>query len=144
MSFVYTGEKLRRLTGSYSYATADMRVKLLLNTTSADTDQDASVLSDITTLGEVTDASYAEHTLTGEAAAVDNPNNRAEFDANDASWTTLTTVGTVQAALLYRRVDGTAANDMPVAFIDTGGFPFSLTGGNLTITWNAEGIVQAT
>lgn len=143
MSFVYTTEKTRRLTASYSFV-GDIRVALLLNTTTADTEQDASVIADFTTLGEVTDGSYSRKALTTEAVNQDNANNRAEFDADDASWTTLTTGGTVQGLLLYRHVDGTAANDMVIAFIDSGGFPFSLTGGNLAITWNAEGIVQAT
>ena len=142
MSFVYTGEKTRRMTGAYSYASGDMRVKLLLNTTTADTDQDASVLSDITTLGEVTDGSYTEKVLANEAVNQDNANNRAEFDADDVTWAALTTAGTVQGVLLYRYVDGTAANDMVVAFIDSGGFPVSISGGTLTITWNAEGILQ--
>src|SRR3972149_3413525 len=31
-----------------------------------------------------------------------------------------------------------------VAWIDTGGFPFSGNGGNVDVAWNAEGIVQAT
>lgn len=143
-SFVYTGEKARRLTGSYSMATADMRVLLVLNTTTADTDQDAAFLVDVTTMAEVSDGSYSRKALTTEAVNTDNPNNRAEFDADDVSWTSLTTGGTVQAVVLYRHVDGTAANDMIVAFIDTGGFPVSITGGTLSITWNVEGIVQAT
>jgi hypothetical protein len=44
--------------------------------------------------------------------------------------------------VIYAHVDGTAGNDWPIAWIDTGGFPFSGNGGNVSVTVNAEGLLQ--
>jgi hypothetical protein len=46
--------------------------------------------------------------------------------------------------VVYRHVDGTAANDLPIAYIDSGGFPFSGNGGAINVTVNAEGLLQVT
>ena len=52
--------------------------------------------------------------------------------------------GTRQALgmVLFRFVTNDA--DSPViAYIDSGGFPFSGNGGNVDVAWNLEGILQA-
>ena len=143
-SFVYTPAKTKVLTASFSYATADMRIILCMTNTTADTDQDAEFVASIGTLDEYDGAAYARKTLAGEAVNEDLANNRAEFDANDIQWAALG-AGTRQAAgmILYRFVTNDA--DSPVvAWIDSGGFPFSGNGGNVDVAWNAEGILQAT
>jgi hypothetical protein len=146
MSHVFTPAKARLLKGELDFdLPQDFRIKLLLNTTTADTEQDASVLADFSTLGEVTDGSYSEKALTSESVSQDDPNNRGEFHSDTpVEWLGLTTAGTVQGALLYRRVDGTLANDQPIAFIDSGGFPISGSGITLRINKNAEGWLQLT
>lgn len=144
MSFVYTPEKVKRLTGNYNYATADMRILMVMSNTTADTDQDVEFIAGFGTLDECDGATYARKALAGEAVNEDDPNNRAEFDANDIQWATLG-VGTRQnvGLVLFRFVTNDA--DSPVvAYIDTGGFPFSGNGGQVDVAWNAEGIVQAT
>lgn len=145
MSFVYTGAKEKVLKADLDFDTIDARIILVMSDTTADTDQDALTLSGIGTLDEYDGATYARITCTAETVTRDDANNRAEFDVGDFSWATLG-AGTRQAVgmVLYRHVDGTAANDIPIAYIDSGGFPFSGNGGAVNVTVNAEGILQAT
>lgn len=146
-NFAYTPYKERLLAGDVDMdeAANDVRVILCMTNTTADTEQDAANLAAITTLDEYDGANYVRKALANQATNQDDPNNRGEFDADDITWTALG-VGTRQAQgmLVYRHVDGTAANDLPIAWIDTGGFPFSGNGGNVAVTWNAEGIIQTT
>lgn len=145
-SIVYTGFKNRLLKGDVDFDTQDIRVILCMTNTTADTDQDANVLTGITTLDEYDGSGYTRATLTSEAVNQDDPNNRAEFDAADFTFGAAVGAGTRQAAgmVLYRHVDGTAANDQVIAWIDTGGFPFTGNGGAVNVTVNAEGLLQAT
>lgn len=158
MSFIYTPVFKRILDGDYDFADTalDLRVILVMSSTTAGTDEDAAVLSDIGTLDEFDGTGYTAHSaggtaLTSEATSlqttgvpgVNDDDDRAEFDAANV---TMSTIGAgtrnVQAAIVYRRVDDTTANDQPVAYIDTGGFPFAANGSDIVITWNAEGIIQ--
>jgi hypothetical protein len=152
-SFVYTPAKSKLLSGDLDLNTHDIRVMLLKTSgnTTADTDQDAAVLSDITTLGEISATNYVRKALANEAVNTDNANNRGEFDADDVTWTALggASNDTIGAILVYRHVDGTAANDIPIAYIDGAIFPggassMTTNGGDVTLGWNAEGIIQAT
>jgi hypothetical protein len=146
-SFLYTPAKERLAKADLDFDTADLRLIGVMTNTTADTDQDAGTLSAIGTLDEYDGSGYSRVALSGEVVNRDDPNNRAEIDASDlAPWFAALGVGTrqMQAMVLYRHVDGTAANDQPIAFIDTGGFPFSGNGGVVNVTWNAEGILQIT
>lgn len=143
MSFVYTEAKRMLLAGELDLDAHDIRMLLVLNTTTADTEEDIANLAAFSSLAEVSDGSYARKALTSEAVAADNTNNRGEFSSDTpVQWTSLTTSGTVQAVILYKHVGADNVNK-PIAFIDTGGFPFSLSGGTLNINQNAEGWLQA-
>ncbi len=54
------------------------------------------------------------------------------------------TGASVEALVLYRKNAGANTTWRLVAYIDTGvtGLPVTPNGGNITITWNASGIVQ--
>src|SRR5688572_28954513 len=112
MSFVYTGFKNRLLKGDVDFDTQDIRALLAMTNTTADTLQDANVLNDVA-LDEYDGAGYARATLTGEVVNQDDPNNRAEFDAADFTFGATVAAGTrsAQGMVLYRHVDGKAAND---------------------------------
>lgn len=150
MSFVYTGAKEDLLAGDLDFNGHDIRVALLKlkASTTADTDQDAQSLSGITTLGEISATNYARVALASEAVNRDDTNNRAEFDSTDPSFGAIGGAAndTIGAVLLYRHVDGTAANDVPIAYIDNAGSDFSVptNGGTISITVDAEGWLQAT
>lgn len=146
-SFVFTDYKRGALAADASLATADMRIVLVMTNTTFDTD------ADITTLGGTATPDYYDganhdstngHALAGEAVAADNANDRGEFDATDHTINSLG-AGTRQAqGLVLLRWVTNIGSSKPVAFIDSGGFPFSGNGGNVTFQWNAEGILQAT
>ena len=122
----------------------DIRARLCMNTTTCDTEKDA--ITDIAdfTLVDVADATgYADVALTSEAVAVDDANDRSEFDAADVSFTGLSGDATrdYQGVLIYKYVDGTDANDIPIAFID---FTADITSAatQVDIPWSVEGILQ--
>jgi hypothetical protein len=60
------------------------------------------------------------------------------IDANDITWGTIT--GTAHYAIIYDVSAGTATSAQPlIAYVDFGD-DVVVSGGNLTITWNASGI----
>ncbi len=79
-------------------------------------------------------------TLASKTIVVDKPNDRAEFDAADVTWTAIS-AGTAAQATLMKEITNDAAS-LTIANVDTGGFPIVTNGGDLTIQWNAEGIIQ--
>lgn len=117
---------------------------LVMTNTTADTDQDAATISAIGTLDEMDGANYVRKTLAAEAFAEDLVNNRGEFQFTAPVWAALG-AGTrqVAAAVLFKFVTNDA-DSIPIAYIDTGGFPFTPGGGNFTFTPNAEGALQIT
>lgn len=139
--FVFTEAKRALLAGELDLNAHDIRVALCMTNTNADTEEDANFLGDLT-LDEVDGANYVRKALNGEAVNEDTGNDRADFDADDVTWTALG-AGTrnVAGALVFRHVTNDA-DSVPIAWIDSGGFPFTLSGGNLTITWNASGILR--
>lgn len=123
----------------------DIRVALLMTNTTADTQQDSiNQLSDFTTLDECDSTGYARVALASEAVTEDTTDNEAVFDAADASFTGLSGNATraIQGALVYRHVDGTSANDIPICFVDfTSDIPATAT--QIDLPWSAEGIINA-
>lgn len=65
------------------------------------------------------------------------------FDGADCTFTAVTG-NTVEALVLYRKNAGANTTWRLVAYIDTGvtGLPVTPNGGDITITWNASGIIQ--
>lgn len=142
-SFWYTYAAQKIMNGTLDLDTHDIRCALLMSNTTADTENDAQTISGFTTLDEMDGTNYARKTFASEAVNVDTTNDRGEFDAEDQTWTSLG-AGTraVAGALIFRFITNDT-DAIPIAYIDTGGFPITANGGNLTITWNAEGILQA-
>jgi len=143
-NLAYTYAKSEILKGNIDLSSDDIRVMLVMSNTTADTEQDTDFIDQLGTLDEHDGANYARKELANEAVAVDDANNRGEFDADDVTWTALG-VGTRQAvgAVVYKHVNDDT-DSVLIAYIDTGGFPFDASGGDVTIQWNAEGILQAT
>lgn len=135
---------VRLLTGDIDLNADDIRARLCMTNTTCDTEVDAiNDLADYTTIDPADATGYADVALSGEAVAADDPNNRAEFDATDISFTGLggDASRAYQGVLLYKFVDGTNANDLPLCFIDfTSDIPATAT--QVDVPWNAEGILQ--
>lgn len=143
-NFVYTGAKTKLANADLDLASADLRALLVMTNTTADTEKDVANIAAFSTLDEHDGANYARKTLADEAVAQDDANDRAELDATDVTWTALG-AGTRQCQALVVYVHVTNDSDSyPFLYIDTGGFPFTATGADVTIQWNAEGIFQLT
>jgi hypothetical protein len=144
MSFAYTPAKMALATGALALDTADIRVLLVMSNTTADTEQDAATIGGFTTLDEYDGAAYVRKAFAGETVTEDDPNNRAEFTADPVTWTALG-VGTRQAVgmVIYLFVTNDA-DSLPIAYVDTGGFPFDGNGLDVLLTPNAEGLIQLT
>lgn len=143
-SAIPNSAKANLINGGIDLNTDDIRVRLCMTNTTCDTEVDAINTLSNYTLIDVCDATgYADVALTSETVTADDTNDRAEFDAADASFTGLGGDATrdIQGALIYKYVDGTNANDIPIAFVDfTTDIPLTAT--QIDIPWNAEGILQ--
>jgi len=146
-NFIYNEAKNQILLGGIDFSSDDIRVLLVMSNTTADTEDDKDTLDDFTTLDEYDGANYGRAELANEAVNEDAGNDRAEFDADNVTFSTLG-VGTrqCQAAIVYKHVGADNAN-IPIVWVDTVGsgptFPFDGNGGDITLQWNAEGIMQA-
>lgn len=144
-SFVYNAAKKQLLDGDLDFnAPDDIRV-LLLEANSDVNPDDATIQAVLARAGttELSSAGYARQALTGEVTSQDDVNDRAEFDADDVTFPSVSQAAAEQAvaAVIYKHVtDDTDA--IPIAHIDTGGFPITPNGSDITIQWNAEGILQ--
>jgi len=125
-------------------AGADVRVGLCMTNTTMDTEEDIEFVGSVTTLDEMDGANYVRKQCESQTVTADTTNNRGEFDFADITWTNLG-AGTRQVAGFFIYIYVTNDADSPVlAWVDSGGFPFSANGGNFTIQVNAEGAIQHT
>lgn len=127
------------------WAGADPRVLLIDDAGTYTPDKDHDQLSDLS-LGsnELSTTNYARVALTTQTEAADNVDNEVVLDADNVVFSALgpnTGGPAVGAAVVYFYVDGTAANDIPFLYLDSG-FPKQTNGEDFTLVWNAEGIVN--
>ena len=142
-SFVYTRAMRKIIRGEINFeeAGADIRVMLVDATSTAGTEEDTEFVSGFTTLGELAGTNYARQAIPGQVTSDDDPNDRAIFDASDITWTALG-ADNAQAVAAVAFVQVTNDADSPVLFyIDDGGFPIQPNGGDISIEWNATGIL---
>lgn len=139
-SVIYTPFKAKSVDGTLDLDTDDFRVLPVGGSTTADTEEDAEFLDDFTTLDEL-DATNQRKTLAGEAVATDTANDRAEWTHNAVTWTAAN-FGTIAGFVYYEEGSGTDATRAVVAFIDTA--DLVTNGGDVTLTPDAEGVLQLT
>ena len=116
----------------------DIRV-MLIDSTGAAVDADDLYVSAISG-DELSDTNYARSALAGLTVTRDEANDRAEMDANDLTFTSLGGTDTVKSAVLFKQV--TNDNDSPLILWIDNPFPFITNGGDMTLQFNAEGILQ--
>lgn len=146
MSFIFTNAKRALLAGELDFDAQDIRVALLSTNNSLGTagQEDVATIAAITTLDEFNGAGYVRKALTTKTVNAVNASDLANFDADDVLWAALGAgVRSIAGILLFRQVTSDA-DSVPIAFINSGGFPFNGNGGDVTIQWNAAGILQAT
>lgn len=147
MSHVYTPAKTLIAKADLDFDTADLRVMLCMSNTTCDTEVDAANLSDFTTIDEYDGSGYSQIDLANIQVNEDLANDRAEVDADNSNFGATVAAGTRQAvgALIYQFIDGTDANDIPVAWYDpVAAFPFDGNGGQINCNIDAEGFLQIT
>ena len=151
-SFVYTPAKRDLLKGDLDLDEAGLKVwaMLVMTNTTADTEKDLEFVGLIGTLDEYDGAAYVRKACNTQLVTEVDGSDLAKWSFDAIVWTGLG-AGTRQAAgvVLYvdADADGLAADDATnrlIAYIDTGGFPFSGDGTNVTLTPHANGVLAAT
>lgn len=142
-SVVYNEFKRANAAGEIDLNADDIRCRLVMSNTTCDTENDAIVnIANFTLVDKCDSAAYADEALANEAVNKDDANDRAEFDADDATWLALAvSTRDLVGVLLYKYVDGTDANDLVVAYVEYAS-PKTPDGSDFTTEWNVEGILQ--
>lgn len=133
------------LTGTVNLASDDIRIWPLMTNTTVDTERDAKdQFSDFTTVDEFDGANYSSGglALDSQAVAVDDANDRAEFDAADETVASLGAGTRSIQGVCLGKFNTNTASSMPLHWIE---FSSNRTpdGGDFTFQFNAEGILQA-
>lgn len=139
-SFVYTPSLSRMGRSSFDWVGQDIRCLLVMSNTTADTDQDVENIGDIGTLDEMDGSAYVRKAAANEADSQDDANNRLELSFDAITWSALGN-GTraVVGMVIYQHVTNDA-DALLIAYVDLG--TINPGGADLTITNNAQGIIQ--
>lgn len=78
--------------------------------------------------------------LTSKTLTTDNANDRAEFDADNLTWSTLGTGATIAAMVVIKEGGANDTTSRLIAYLDVTDTPTN--GGDVTFTFDAEGIIQ--
>ena len=155
-NFWYNTGKLRMwagATGEVDLIADTIKVMALEDDTGESTDHE--FIGDVTTAGgvEVTSTGYTggfggagRKTLASKALAVDQTNDRAEFDCADVTWSSISQAAAEQwvALLIVKEITNDAASPV-LAHIDTAtGLPLTPNGSDITLTIDAEGLLHIT
>lgn len=144
-SLVQNNYKRAIAEGELDMVSDDIRCALLMTNTTADTENEKSLMNAFTTLDESDATGYARVSLASQAVTQDASNNRAEFDAADISFTGLGGDATrdYQGVLIYKHVTNDT-DSIPLAFIEFSNQPLAKEASQVNVPWNAEGILQHT
>lgn len=137
-SVIYNAFKKYIMNGAIDLDTDTIHAMLVTSTYTPD--QDAHDFRDDIT-NEVVGTGYSAGgmALASKTVTQDNTDNEGVFDAADTTWTTSTI--TARGAVLYKNRGGAASADEIICYIDFGADKSS-SGGNFTLQWNAEGILN--
>lgn len=149
MALVYNQFKKLEANGTIDLLTDTIKVMLVGSTYTANADHtfvnSAAYQTELGGTGYASGyAGAGRKTLSSKVVVQDDVNDRAEFSAAPVTWTAIN-AGTAAGCLIIREraATGDTMSEL-IAFIDSGGFPIVTNGGDLTISWNAEGILQLT
>lgn len=137
-SFVPNATKKKLVDGTIDLDTDSFKIMLCTNSFAPDIDV-IDFRDDVT--NEVTGTGYSAGgiAISGLSISVDNTNDRAEWTFTAPNWATSTI--TARRAVIYKSRGGASSADEVVLIIDFGADKTS-TGGNFTITPDAEGVIQ--
>ncbi len=122
-------------------------IKVLLVTSSYSFNPDHNFASDVSS-NEISVTNYTggfagagRKTLASKSITEDDTNDLAYFDAADVTWTALGSGATIGGAILLKEVTNDGASPL-IAFMDL--TDTATNGGDITIAWNASGILTLT
>lgn len=150
-SLVYNRAKKEILDGTIDLLSNTIKLMLVTSSYVADDAHDfVEEAADDANEHELTGTGYdpgfagsGRKTLAAKVISEDDANNRGEFDDTaDVTWTGID-AGTAAGVIVYKHLTSDLLSVL-IAYIDTGGFPIVTNGGDLTIQWNAEGILHLT
>ena len=134
------------LNGTIDLNSHDIRGRLVMANTSCSTEIDAiDDLADYTAIDVCDSTSYADVALDTETITANDTDNRGDFDT--ASDTVFSGLGgdatrTIVGVLLYKYVDGTDANDLPLAYAEFTS-PIATTATQITVPSSTTNLLQA-
>lgn len=143
-SFWYTRAATKMAKGDLDFDTAALRIKAVMSNSTCGSERSAANLAAFTTIDEYNGSGYTMATPTGVLPASDTTNNRCEIDIDDFTFGAAVSAGTRSCIglLVLVRVDGTNANDYPVAFIDLASATWNGTGAAVNFTVSSEGLLH--
>lgn len=141
--FVYNVACKQLLDGDLDFdAPNDIRVLLLESGSDVNKD-DATIQAVLGRAGttELSSTNYSRQSLANEATSQDDVNDRAEFDADDVTFSNLVQAGseTIVKYLVYKHVTNDT-DSLPILQADIS--PAITPNGDFTIQWSAQGILQ--
>lgn len=143
-NFVYNIAKKQLLDGDIDFNLPDDIRVLLLEAATDENPDDVDVAAVLARAGTTELVTYSRGALAGEATSQDDANDRAEFDATDITFSSVVAQNAIVAFLVYKFITNDAGS-IPILFNDSAtGLPITPNGSDITITWNAEGILQLT
>jgi hypothetical protein len=146
-SAIPNSAKANLINGTIDLNSHDIRARLVMSNTTCDTEIDAIAdLADYTTIDPCDATGYADVALDTETVTANDTDNRGDFDtASDIVFSGLEGDATRQiiGVLLYKYVDGTNANDLPLAYIEfTAAIPTTAT--QVTVPSSTTNLLQVT
>ena len=142
-NFVYTVAAFDLFNGDLDFnAPDDIQVMLLEKKTDVNKD-DANVKVVLDRAGtiELSSTNYVRVALANETTTQDDANDRVEFDADDATFSSLAQSSTEAiVAYLVFKDGGVDSSSIPILQVDIS--PSITPNGTLTLQWDAQGILQ--
>ena len=140
--FVYNIAKFQLLNADLDFNAPDDIRLILLEAATDENPDDADVAAVLVRAGTTELVTYTRGALASEATSQDDANDRAEFDATDFVFSAVAAQNAIVAVLVFKFVTNDS-DSIPIMFIDSmTGLPLTPNGSDITITWNAQGILQ--
>lgn len=127
-------------TGALNLATADLRMALLNENSTAGSEPAAATLSAFSDLSEIEATNYARKALANETVTQDDVNNQVVIDADNPTWTALGGAAndTITAALVYVHTGADSAN-VPLYYIELNS-ALPTNGSDVSLQVNPDGL----
>lgn len=143
MSVFYNAAKTGFLNGSLNWIGGSNKNIMLVG--SGYSSISSATIADHATLAEILPykvhaitGSYSDSALSGLSISGNNTADTSSALASSVTWSSLN-VGTIQGAVIYQGTLGNGAA-VPICYLDSGGFPISTNGADITITFSTNGI----